>query len=326
MFEFIITLIVATFIMVALMAVGVAITMPFTGALVRLRANYNPHAVGLDANTRVGPTLTTLIGTLKRTKHLEGYSGLWKGALPSLAYTTLISIASIIFVGGSATKGPKNTYSVPEAGGVRMGIFTIVLTLIALPMTVLINRSIITPYKLPLNPRTSLRVLLSPLELAKPYTLYLTPGLLATTFIHALCATLIARSMRVFFLGTAVIDETTTADIAWWRWMFYILWQCLATAWLTPLEVVSTRLSIQPNNAAGLSGVGAGVDEEEAGPPEGVTFCGTDEDVIGLRPATDPYEGMVDCGRKIIEEEGWQSLYRGFWVTMLGNLFGGTMA
>lgn len=34
--------------MVLLMALGVAVTMPFHGALVRLRANYNPKAVGLE--------------------------------------------------------------------------------------------------------------------------------------------------------------------------------------------------------------------------------------------------------------------------------------
>ncbi|WWD21841.1 hypothetical protein CI109_106329 [Kwoniella shandongensis] len=314
MFEFLLTLVVAAAIMILLMAFGVAFTMPFHGALVRLRANYNPHAVGLDAQTRVGPTLHTLIGTLKRTKRLEGYWGLWKGTFPALVYTTLVSIASIIFVGGSASRGPKNTYSVPEAGGIRMGLFTIVLTIIALPMTVIINRSIITPYKLPNNPSTSLRILLSPHELSRPYMLYLTPGLLATTFIHSICVTLIARTMRVFFLGAALADEVSD-DISPWRWMLFIVWQALATLWLTPLEVVGTRLSVQANT-------GGIVPSEEEGPPEGVQFCGTDEDVIGLRPTTEPYLGMVDCGRKIIEEEGWQSLYRGFWFTMLGNVFG----
>ncbi|ODO07142.1 hypothetical protein L198_00721 [Cryptococcus wingfieldii CBS 7118] len=321
MFEFILTLLLAAVLMAAIMAASVAITMPFSGALVRLRANYNPHAVGLGQEARVGPTLHTLLGTLKRTKELEGWWGIWKGTFPTLVYSTLISILSIAFVGGSATKGPKNTYSVPEAGGVSMAIFTIILTLIALPMTVIINRSIITPYKLPNSPAASLRILLTPVEISKPYLLYLTPGLLATTFAHALCATLIARTMRVFFLGTAVITEETTSDIAWWRWLLYFVWQCLATLWFTPLEVIATRLSVQPNTGGAMPVEGA---EDE--PLEGVSFCGTDEDVIGLRPATEPYNGLLDCARKIVEEEGWPSLYRGFWFTMMGNVFGSTMA
>jgi len=48
MFEFLLTLLLATLIMVVLMGIGVALTMPFHGALVRLRANYNPRAVGLE--------------------------------------------------------------------------------------------------------------------------------------------------------------------------------------------------------------------------------------------------------------------------------------
>ena len=129
----------------------------------RLRSDY--------ADESVGPTLHTLIGTLKRTKRLEGWYGLYKGmrptapshlhfssliaapaermrnrailitgSYPMLLFVTLVSVASVIFVGGSATRGPKGAYSVPEAGGIRMGLFTIVMTGISLPMTILINR------------------------------------------------------------------------------------------------------------------------------------------------------------------------------------------
>lgn len=99
-----------------------------------------------------------------------------------------------------------------------------------------------------------------------------------------------------------------------------MLYQAIATAWLAPLEVVATRLSVQPNtgNNAGdhYSAVGQG---EEM--PEGVEYCGTGEDVIGLRPTSEPYEGMVDCARKMIQEEGGATLYRGWWWTGLGNVF-----
>lgn len=36
-----------------------------------------------------------------------------------LIFTTLVSVASIAFVGGSSTRGPKGTYTVPPAGGWR---------------------------------------------------------------------------------------------------------------------------------------------------------------------------------------------------------------
>lgn len=181
----------------------------------------------------------------------------------------------------------------------------------------LISSSIITPYKLPMDPRTSLRVLLSQHELSQPYALYLTPGLLATTLLHTFCVTILARTMRVFFLGSPSTDPTDPGypDVAYWRWALFLIYQAGATAWLTPLEVIATRLSVQPNNG----GFDAVPGEEES-IPEGVSYAGTDEDVIGLRPTTEPYEGMVDCARKIGEEEGWPSLFRGWWWTMGSNV------
>lgn len=89
------------------------------------------------------------------------------GAYPALCYTFLLSLASIIFIGSASTKGPKGAYTVPDASGIksvfidfcklssstdgrkwvgwcclldRMGLFTVVLTLISLPATVIINR------------------------------------------------------------------------------------------------------------------------------------------------------------------------------------------
>ncbi len=180
--------------------------------------------------------------------------------------------------------------------------------------------SIITPYRLPSNPRASLRILLSPLELSSPHQLYLTPGLLAVTFIHSLCVTLLARTVRSTLIGS--IDDLT--PVAYWRWGVFFIYQALATAWLTPLEVIATRLSVQPNNGGGgvYSGVGSGVGAGEEELPEGVEFSGTDEDVIGLRPGNEPYEGLVDCARKVGEEEGWASLFRGWWWTMGSNVLG----
>ena len=266
-----------------------------------------------------------------------------------LLFVTLVSIASVIFVGGSSTRGPKGTYSVPEAGGIRMGIFTIVLTAISLPMTILINRyvmpslysrgladlsvrlrtaalthrSIITPYKLPLNPQTSLRVLLSSHELSKPFMLYLTPGLLATTLLHTFCVTILARTVRTIFLGSPHADPMVPEaplgyyDVAYWRWALFLIYQAGATAYLAPLEVIATRLSVQPN-----TGGFDAVPGEEESIPEGVSYAGTDEDVIGLRPTTEAYDGLLDCARKIGEEEGWDSLFRGWWWTMGSNVFG----
>ena len=128
--------------------------------------------------------------------------------------------------------------------------------------------------------------------------------------------TIIARTFRVLFLGSPT-EDGLYLNVAWWRWGLFLIYQALATTWLAPLEVISTRLSVQPN-----TGGFEAVSGEEDDLPQGVSYAGTDEDVIGLRPTTDPYDGMVDCARKVIEEEGWPSLYRGWWWTMGSNIFG----
>jgi hypothetical protein len=41
-----------------------------------------------------------------------------------------------------------------------------------------------------------------------------------------------------------------------------------------------------------------------------------------LRNEDDPYLGLVDCGKRIVDEEGWMVLYRAWWLTMLGGILG----
>ena len=52
-----------------------AIAVPLNGALVRLRANFNPKSIQLDAEGNVephtGPIVTSFFGMLKRVKRIE---------------------------------------------------------------------------------------------------------------------------------------------------------------------------------------------------------------------------------------------------------------
>lgn len=94
-----------------------------------------------------------------------------------------------------------------------MALFTISLTLITLPMTVLINRCIITPYLLPSTPTrtnflTSLRLILTPDEFAKPWSLYLAPGLLVSTGLHAGWVTVVAAGVRKVLVSTEEDGES----------------------------------------------------------------------------------------------------------------------
>lgn len=41
---------------------------------------------------------------------------------------------------------------------------------------------------------------------------------------------------------------------------------------------------------------------------------------LRLRSEGDPYLGLVDCVKRIIDEEGWSTLYRAWWLTVMGGL------
>lgn len=271
-----------------------------------------------------------MIDTLKRTKRLEGWYGIYKGefhnhdngkppmadplfsgAYAMFAFMLVITISSVIFVGGSAKRGPKGTYTVPAEGGIRMGIFFLILSLVSLPMAVIVNRSVITPYRLTNNPRESLLVLLSPHELSRPTSLYTSPGLLVAVLLRSAAVVIIAGTMRWLFMGSS----KTLEDISAWKIVVWYIFQALSATWLTPLEVIQTKLSVQPNIGE------VSIEDPDGGAPEGLRFAGTEEDVVGLRPTTEPYLGFVDAVRKIIDEEGWQALYRGWIWTAFGAVF-----
>jgi len=231
-----------------------------------------------------------------------------------IGFMSSMLVTSVIFVGGTASKGPKGTWVVPAQGGVRMALFAIFLTFVTLPMAVILNRSVITPYRLPNNLRESLNILLSPHELSHPLALYKTPGLLAITFIHVIAGSVIGHFIKTTFLGPSP-PRGESYDVAWWRFMFFFIIQTASALWMSPIQVVQTKLSVQPNLGNEIS-----VEDPDAGTPEGLRFAGTEEDVVGLRPTSDPYVGVIDATRKIIDEEGWQALYRGWWWTSIGAL------
>jgi hypothetical protein len=120
--------------------------------------------------------------------------------------------------------------------------------------------------------------------------------------------------------------------------IFFVI-ALLSTIILTPLEVIAIRLSIQRNHAA--PEFNSISQEEEGDADEATEYAGVEEDVIGyvkslfsfllpeitnhicsLRTEREPYVGLIDCGKRIIEEEGWGALYRAWWLTTLGSLGG----
>lgn len=214
---------------------------------------------------------------------------------------------AILLIGGGMIGGKKESdpTDVKVAGGFSILLGTLILGIVNVPASIIVNRAIITPYRLPNNMRESLRILLSPHELQNPLRLFLTPGMMTGVALRCACLPLMIVFRRL-------IAGNDIRSASFGSLIFFALFQALSAAWITPIDVVVTKLSVQPNQGGEVS-----VEDPDGDTPEGLRFAGTDEDVVGLRPTTDPYTGFRDAVRKIIDEEGWQALYRGWWWTSI---------
>ncbi|KIJ61321.1 hypothetical protein HYDPIDRAFT_42724 [Hydnomerulius pinastri MD-312] len=306
------------------LAVSLAIFVPLTGALVRFRAHYNPKGLQLDTEGDVqphtGPVVTSFFAMLKRVYRIEVWPGLYKGLMPSLVSTTIVTLFLIIFLSESNLRHGR--YSTPSTGVLGMLSYSIFAMLISLPQTIITDRAITTPHKLPyFDPIYSLRILLTPTERGRPWILYLTPGLLAAQVSHIAYVVLGLRTVRQFLLPElANPGLPDRSDISMVKLAIFFVLALGSTVVLAPLEVIAIRLAIQRNHAAPEFN---SISQEEEGDAEEATeYAGVDEDVIGLRTEREPYIGLVDCAKRIIDEEGWSALYRAWWLTMLGCLSG----
>ncbi|KAI0288535.1 mitochondrial carrier [Russula brevipes] len=308
------------------LAVFLLITVPLTGALVRLRANYNPKGLQLDPEEGVqphtGPVVTSFFVMLSRVRQLEGWGGLMKGMMPTLLSNAVLSLFSAIVLDASLSS-PRNhgAYNSPTSRVWGILLYSIFLMLVSLPAIIVTYRSMITPYRLPyFRPIHSLRVLLTPTELRKPWIIYLTPGLLASELLHISYVVIGLRALRHMLLPSlSQSDESQPRDLSPRSLIVYLAIALFSTAILCPLEVISTRLAVQRNHESAEFN---SVAQEEVGDAEDLPEYSPAEDVIGLRNDKDPYLGLLDCTKRIIDEEGWRALYRGWWLTMLFGVFG----
>jgi hypothetical protein len=306
------------------LVVSLAIIVPLTGGLVRFRANYNPKGLQLDAEGGVqphtGPVVSSFFGMIRRVHRIEGLAGLYKGLMPTFMSTLIITLF-LVFVVGSP-KPRHGAYNAPEVGVLGTLVYSTFKMLISLPTVIITYRAITTPHRLPnFKPMYSLRILLTPTERRKPWVLYLTPGLMAAQIAHIGYIVLGLGTVRRLLLPElSAPGAPKVEDISPIRLTVFVVMVVLSTAILTPLEVIATRLAIQRNHAA--SGFNSVSQEEEGDAEATIEYAGAEEDVIGLRSEEDPYLGLVDCAKRIVDEEGYRTLYRAWWLTMLGGLAG----
>ncbi|KAJ8076544.1 hypothetical protein PM082_000967 [Marasmius tenuissimus] len=263
--------------------ISLAFVVPFEGVLVRFRANYNPKGLQLDAEggaePHTGPVIQSYFGMMKRVYDIEGWSGLYKGFMPTLLSTAFVTGLIIAFM--DTPRPSHGKYRAPEANVLGTLFYTIVMMLVSLPTTIITYRSITTPIKLPwFNPVKAFRVLLTPTERRQPWILYLTPGLLAAEVSHIAIVVLGLGPLRRLLLPSK--DADFFIEVSYFRLGIYLIILALATAIIAPLEVILTRLAIQRNHSSSEYN---SVSQEIVGDTEETNeFAGTDEDVIGFVP------------------------------------------
>lgn len=273
--------------------------------------------------------------------------------VPLFIYTNVNTLFSVVYIGTTqgGHHGPKGSYSIPRASLLQSLVYGLFMTMVAIPFGIIANRfvffspppthlltltfcrAITTPHRLPVNsPRTSIRLLLTSYERRHPWVLYLTPGLVAGQLLHILFISLVSRLVRAVLVPTlangldSATEDGTIVKLSTFRLSVFILFQALAgTAVLSPLEVMTERLSVQRNYTPG-----AEFEEEDAElaavQGEGVVeYAGQGEDVLNLRSNSgeEPYKGLRHCWQRIVQEEGMATLFRAWWLTMLGAVLSG---
>ncbi|KAJ3554082.1 hypothetical protein NM688_g3289 [Phlebia brevispora] len=309
---------------VASLVVTTVLFVPLTGALVRVRANFNPKSIQLDADGNVephtGPIVTSFFGMLGRVKRIEGWSGLYKGLMPYLLETLILTIFVVSVLDSDAVRYGGRA---PNTGILGSLAYATVALILNLPAVVITYRAITTPYKLPyFRPLYSLRILLTPTERRRPWIIYFTPGLFAARFLQIAYKTIFLGFLRRLLLPELPGNgDTTMPNVNPIKLGILISVSVASTVILCPLEVIATKLAIQRNHAAPeYNSVAQEAEDDDITPDEYVEYAGAEEDVIGLRHEKDPYLGLIDCVKKVATEEGWQSLYRVWWLTALSGL------
>jgi len=317
------------------LAISLAVTLPLIGTLVRFRANYTPKGLQLDQDggvqPHVGPVVSGFWGMLLRIKRLEGLSGFYKGLMPTLLSTTMLTVFAATLMGASfANTQTPGRYTVPESESIPLLLYSVVATFLAIPFAVLTNRAITTPRSLRwFDIRLACQILLTPAERRRPWLLFLIPGLMATQVIHVLYVIIVLHQLRrlvIPSLSNSLTGGALPVDITPFRFVMYSLIVLASVVILCPLEVIATRLSLQKSHAGSLEPLPLPQGDPTVNATnEDLEYSGQGEDVVGLRSEEDPYVGLVDCAKRIINEEGVGVLYRAWYVTFL-VAFGGALA
>jgi len=338
-----VVLIIAVLLGMAVALLALTALWPLVGTLTRYWAHYRPKRVVLGDEDRgergilqintenEASTFTGYWSLFLRVKRVEGTRGLWKG-LGTFYILFCCSLAmTLALVFGFTVLRIALSPRLP-----LFILFTLILLYaISIPVRVVINRSLTTSRRLYFHqPMVAYRTLLfTPAERRNPLRLCLLPGLLFAIVLLDIETSILSSVKDVIKDALNYQRSFTLGSIG-----LSILLSVISALFLTPIEVIITRLSVQEIPSAETVSEqlpAPAVSEapapgypthsiEAEDPPnytesEGIEYAGAEEDVINLRTDQEPYKGFVDCARCIIREEGWGTFWRGWGI--LASLF-----
>lgn len=256
-----------------------------------------------DNTTLSGPSATSSSPTLVSSSPLPPHVDYANAeGIYTLLFTSFMTALLIGFFGAiaAALLPFALAHIVTTAGAI----------LLSVPVVVLVNRAIVTPYRVPNVPLTALNVLLTRYEQASPWLMLKTPGLVLGLALSTLNGNLLT-AVGPHVMNTRPVPQlrlSRDAHIA-----ICVVLPLLDTLWTVPLDVAVTKLSVQSHSQYSVA---SDSDDLEAAALEPLRV--SDEEVVALRPGPH-YTGLVDAFRTIVAEEGRGALYRGWGWTLLGN-------
>ncbi|KAJ7579106.1 hypothetical protein C8J56DRAFT_336647 [Mycena floridula] len=300
-----VNLIVLVFWLVSLTAT-LAIAIPLTGILIRVRANFVPKRLQLtteDGEEAVPGIVNSYFGILKRVYRIEGWGGLYKG------FWSYLILGLLVIIIGAASQSPPHEPVALEDRLCTVGK-NIIYAVLLLPANVLIYRSVVTPYKLSSWAywRQNLHILFSPAERKGIWRIYMIPGLVV-----AIVCEVVLANIGIVPLFAYINAAPPTEIHIFLQGVAMILVVVLTTMALTPVEVVFAKLATQRHPAR----------EEITEDPEfvmAVKYASDGEEIIETRHEQEPYTSFIHCFTIVINEEGWQELYRVWWAVTLGSM------
>ena len=286
-------------------AVGAAIAGYPAGAVVsRWRLQYAPR----------GSQQTSFIGLFKRTQKQEGWAGLYKCRLSFLHLsdisknlTSVLLGSALVLAQSAATVIPFGIYGFiiqPYLPAGFLAYFatkpifsslpaTIVASLVALPFEVASARMFASTRSFSIwTPLQNIQALFTRSERKRPLKNLYTLSRLATVILPAVSAT-------IAMAGIAKIASTYPKEQ---RWLVNAVGRIALSLLAVPFDLLALRLSMQSDHATITNEKEVQIAEEAS---------------VVIRK--EPYRNLWDCVTRVIQEEGWSTLWRG-WPVDVGTV------